>query len=465
MLLWEEVKEHLNKYGFKSFVEGSVSYSYIDVLERVESFATTLTDCCYGILCSSELNTAIALLSCFASNAIAIPLSYRYGEAHCNRIIKQAGIRYVITDDGEAGRLIIKQVSDQQFEMPYGERPSLIMYTSGTTGHPKGAMISETNLLCNVHDIQKYFMVNTADRILICRPLYHCAVLTGEFLISILNGLDIVFYSGDFNPFALCQQINKYQISVVAGTPTLLFHTAQMEKRLKKCDSLRVIVTSGECMTPVIAKVIREAFPSVDIYNVYGLTEASPRVSYLSPQFFDEFCSSVGVPLASLQAKIVDGDGVELPYGEDGELIISGDSIMLGYYNDQEMTDQKIRQGWLYTGDIASISEEGFITIKCRKDNMIIKAGINIYPQEIENVVKQCEGIREAYVYADHNEQGRLVIHLVIESIDKEQSVISHYCRENLPVYEVPDVIHIVESIPKNGSGKILRKKREEAGD
>lgn len=460
MLLWAEVKEHLNKYGFKSFVEGSVSYSYIDVLEQVESLATTLTDCCYGILCSSELNTAIALLSCFASNAIAIPLSYRYGEAHCNRIIKQAGIQYVITDTGEVGKLIIKQVADQQFEMPYGERPSLIMYTSGTTGHPKGAMISETNLLCNVHDIQKYFTVNSADRILICRPLYHCAVLTGEFLISILNGLDIVFYSGDFNPFALCQQINKYKISVIAGTPTLLFHTAQMEKRLKKCDSLRVIVTSGECMTPVIAKVVREAFPSVDIYNVYGLTEASPRVSYLPPDCFDTYCTSVGLPLASLRAKVVSPEnGQEMPFGEDGELVISGDSIMLGYYKDDHLTEQKIKNGWLYTGDIASVSKEGFITIKCRKDNMIIKAGMNIYPQEIENVVKQLPNIREAYVYSQKDEIGRVRIVLVVESDENDTSTIFKYCREQLPVYEIPDEIQIVEAIPKNGSGKIIRRK------
>ena len=459
MQLWETIKSQLSYYPAKTLSDGNVTYSYEEALKHAESLAEELKYPCYGILCSSELNTAIALLACMAADVIAIPLSYRYGEAHCNRIIKQASLRYILADNENNGELVIRQISDQHFVKPEGEQPALIMYTSGTTGYPKGAMISQSNLLCNLNDIKQYFQIKTTDRILICRPLYHCAVLTGEFLISIMNGLDIVFYNGDFNPFALCQAIGTYSITVVGGTPTLFYHAALMERRLKNCQSLRIIVTSGECMTPVIASAIRKSFPTVDIYNVYGLTEASPRVSYLAPQFFDEYCTSVGVPLASLQAKIVDNNGIELPFGEDGELIISGNSVMLGYYNDPDMTEQKIRQGWLYTGDIACISEEGFITVKCRKDNMIIKAGINIYPQEIENVVKQCGGIREAYVYSDHNEQGRLIIHLVVESTSIEQSVISQYCRENLPVYEIPDVICIVDSIPKNGSGKIIRNK------
>lgn len=457
MKLWEVIKKHLIKQKDKTFREADRVYHYDEILLKAEKLAEKLTYPCYGILCSSELNSSIALLACLAAESIAIPLSHRYGEAHCRRIIDCATLRYLIVDD-ESGEIAVAQISDNDFKMPEGQKPSLIMFTSGTTGSPKGAMISQENLLCNLYDIHKYFNISSKDTILISRPLYHCAVLTGEFLISILCGLDIVFYSGNFNPYALCQTIGKYQITVAAGTPTLFYHAAQMEKRLHKCSSLRVIVTSGECMTPTVATSIRSAFKNVHIYNVYGLTEASPRVSYLPPPLFNEFCTSVGFPLASLQVKILSKEGDEVAPGVDGELVVKGDSVMIGYYNDEEMTARRICDGWLYTGDIASMTEEGLITIKCRKDNMIIKAGINIYPQEIENAIKQCDGVSEAYVYADKDTQGRTIIHLMAEGSDIDEFAIAKYCRKHLPTYEVPDDIRIVDEIPKNGSGKIIRK-------
>lgn len=458
MNLWSILREKLLANGDKTFVEEDNVYCFRAILQEAELLSKKLTYPCYGILCSSELRTAISILACIAADVIAVPLSKRYGDVHCRRIIHQAGLCYLIADEGINGEFVVKQVSEIPFEVPEGEKPVLIMYTSGTTGHPKGAMISQENLLCNLNDISRYFKILPSDRILITRPLYHCAVLTGEFLISILKGLDIVFYSGKFNPFAVCSAIRDKQITVMGGTPTLFYHMVSMEKRLKACKSLRVIVTSGECMTPTVADRIRETFADVYIYNVYGLTEASPRVAYLPPSLFALHATSVGYPLHSLQAKIILDTGEEAPPGMDGELIVKGASIMLGYYGDAEMTAEKIREGWLYTGDIASISEDGLITIKCRKDNLIIKSGMNIYPQEIENEIKQCDGIREAYVYARNDLKGRVLICLLVEAEGVTTDHVAEYCRVHLPLYEVPDVIRIVESIPRNGSGKINRK-------
>lgn len=457
MELWGAIREQLLANEGKTFEEEDKVYHFHTILQKVELLSKKLTYPCYGILCSSELQAAISILACIAADTIAVPLSKRYGDAHCQRIIHQAGLRYLITDEGSDGEFVIKQVSEIPFEVPDGEKPILIMYTSGTTGHPKGAMISQKNLLCNLNDIDIYFQILQTDRILISRPLYHCAVLTGEFLISVLKGLDIVFYSGPFNPFALCSVVKTKQITVMGGTPTLFYHMASMEKRLQFCKSLRIIVTSGECMTSAVADRIIETFAGANIYNVYGLTEASPRVAYLPPSLFASRCTSVGYPLHSLQAKIILNTGEEAPPGIDGELIVKGASVMLGYYRDAGMTAEKIREGWLYTGDVATISKDGLITIKCRKDNLIIKSGINIYPQEIENEIKHCEGIREAYVYARNDSKGRMLICLLVEAEGITTDQIAEYCRAHLPLYEVPDMIRIVESISRNGSGKINR--------
>ncbi len=454
MTMWAFLKQRMSAHASKTLTDGVITYTYEEAIAFAEQFARELDYPCYGILCSSELYAGLALLSCMAANITAVPLSHRYGEVHCQRIIARAGLRYLLTDEG--GELQVKRISDNDFIVP-DEHPALIMFTSGTTGSPKGAMISNENLFCNLADIERYFAIDEHDRILICRSLYHCAVLTGEYLISLCKGLDIVFYNGSFNPVAVSKAITKHNISVMGGTPTLFYHISQMATRLHNCRTLRVIVTSGECMTEVIAQEIRRAFAHADIYNVYGLTEASPRVAYLPPHLFDAHPLSVGIPLASLKAKIVGEAGNIVPANQDGELLISGRSIMTGYYLEPQMTSEKIIDGWLYTGDVASISDDGLISIKCRKDNMIIKAGMNIYPQEIENAVKQHESVREALVCSDMDRAGNTTICLFVEAENMDTKMVFEHCKMHLPNYEIPDEIYVVEHIPKNGSGKILR--------
>lgn len=457
MKLWKLLCERLLLCRDKTFAENNTIFSYHEIFLKVEQLSKELTQSCYGIYCDSELHSAIALLACIAADTIAVPLSKRYGDIHCQRIIDQSGLQYVITDKGEDGAFFIKQVSNHAFQMPEGKKPQLIMYTSGTTGHPKGAMISQDNLLCNLNDIEKYFAIHHSDRILISRPLYHGGVLTGEFLISIMKGLDIVFYSGMFNPYALCSIINEQRITVMGGTPTLFYHMASMEKRLSKCRSLRIIVTSGECLMPAVASRISSVFSNASIYNVYGLTEASPRVAYLPPNMFSAHCSSVGYPLNSLQIRIVLETGEIADPEMEGELLVKGESVMLGYYGDPEMTNRKIRDGWLYTGDIAVLSSDGLLSIKCRKDDLIIKAGMNIYPQEIENAVKLCLGVREVCAYAKNDPIRGVLICVLVEVNGLTIDNIAEHCRKNLPIYEAPDEIIIVDSIPRNGSGKINR--------
>lgn len=280
---------------------------------------------------------------------------------------------------------------------------AFIMCTSGTTGVPKGAMITHENMITNLLDIADYFKINSSDKILIARPLYHCAVLTGEFLISLMNGLHIVFYDGEFNPTRLIQTIRKHKITVMGATPTIFYHISNIVKRQKEKLPLKTVAVSGECMTEVVAKQIKNILPDAAIYNVYGLTEASPRVSYLPPEYFDEYPLSVGIPLKSVSVKIA-----------NGELFVKGKSVMKGYYNDKSATDKAIQNRWLHTGDIATIDENGFISIKSRKDNMIIRGGMNIYPQEIENALLQDNRIKEALAFGVYDKAIGQRIHLKV---------------------------------------------------
>lgn len=438
-MLYEFIKHRMLEHPDQIISDDRKTLTYSEVLERAETLGIQLTEEKYGLLCDSDFDTAISLLACFYARKTAVPLSKKYGDKHISRIIEKVQIAHLITSSG------VVRISDTMPEPEDLTDVALIMCTSGTTGMPKGAMITEKNLVTNLNDIEKYFQINNTDHILIARPLYHCAVLTGELLISLIKGLQISFFSEGFIPQRILSVAKDKKLTVLCGTPTLFYHLAALNSKSKNPLDLRVIVVSGECMTQKAAEGIRRAFSNSKIYNVYGLTEASPRACYLPPEEFDLTPLSVGVPLACLEARIT-----------DNELLLKGDSIMKGYYNDPDATSKAIQNGWLYTGDIAERDESGRVYIKCRRDNMIIRSGMNIYPQEIENALKQDERIRDVLAYGERNETVSEKIHIKVVTV-LSKSEVFEVCRKHLSSYQLPDVIDIVDEIPKNASGKVIR--------
>ena len=259
------------------------------------------------------------------------------------------------------GEITVYKIKDSQYVTP-SVHPALIMCTSGTTGKPKGAMLSELNIITNVSDIADYFGIGIDDNILIARPLYHCAVLTGEFLTALVKGTNIRFYSEQFNPAKMLELINEYNVSAFCGTPTLISIMARFSRSVTT-DSLRHICISGECMSADVGSKIRTAFRKCNIYHIYGLTEACPRVSYLPPEPFADYPDCVGIPLRSVSIKIINKDGNMCNANEEGVLFVKGNNIMLGYYSDPDKTQSVLKDGWLCTGDIALINDAGFLKI------------------------------------------------------------------------------------------------------
>lgn len=439
-MLYQFLRDHMLNYPEQILSDGRQTITYRELLAYAEEFGKTLEMDKYGLLFESDLDTAKALLACFYANRTAVLLSKKYGDLHTRRIVEAMKLSHIISDDG------IKQISQLQDEEENLEDVSLIMCTSGTTGMPKGAMITADNLIANLNDIAAYFEIGAEDHILIARPLYHCAVLTGEFLISLLKGLKITFVSDGFVPVKILRAARKIKATVLCGTPTLLYHLSVLNLKAEIPLVLSSIAVSGECMTEMVAKTMRRAFVHTEIYNVYGLTEASPRVCYLPPNEFDVHPLSVGWPLASLQAKI-----------DDNELLVSGKSIMKGYYDNEPATNRVVRDGWLHTGDVAEEDAEGRIYIKCRKDNMIIRAGMNIYPQEIESLLKEDSRIEDVLAYGKKNSS--VSEKICIDVVTKlEKNEVYEICKKRLMSYELPDYIEIVEEIPKNASGKVIRR-------
>ena len=444
-MLYDFIQERMCQFSNQIISDETRKFTYSEFVSATECFSRGLILPKYGVLCKSELNTALGVFACIKAGVTAVPLSARYGEVHVNQIIQHMNISHIITD--ENGVLEVKKMSELIDETEDLIDVALIMCTSGTTGKPKGAMITYENLIANLQDIERYFKINDSDTILIARPIYHCAVLTGEFFISLCCGLNIRFYNGEFSPFRLIQEISDSQVTVLGGTPTLFYHLCQMIGRSKMKLPLRVIAVSGECMTESVADTMRKTLPDTDIYSVYGLTEASPRVSALPPEQFDKYPLSVGFHLQSVAIKI-----------ENSELLIKGKTIMKGYYNEPTQTSKVLNDNWLHTGDSAVMDGEGRITVKGRIDNMIIRAGMNIFPQEIENALKSHSRIFEVLAYGEQKDvTQKICVKVKTDCLNKAD--IMGICQKHLPAYAIPDEVEIVDFIPRNASGKLIRTK------
>lgn len=453
MRLWDYIKRHmLMNYG-STVSENNAVMTYEELVIWAEYYAQGLKrKNCIAILCVSEMAAAMSLLACFAAGVTVVPVSMRYGEKHCGSILRRLKPDWIITD--MYGELMLMNIKDGQYKKP-DKHPAMIMFTSGTSGIPKGAMIAEDNLIGNIRDIARYFRINNDDTILITRPIYHCGVLTGEFLVSLIKGVNIRFCSERFNPVKWIYLIDKYNISVMCGTPTMM-NVMALALRNRRLNSLRSISISGECLSESVAHRIRRCFGDIDIYHVYGLTEACPRVSYLPPDMFDDMPDSVGIPLKSSEIKIINDAGLPAKADEPGILWMKG-NVMMGYYDDTVQTDRILIDGWLNTGDIAVQNERGYIWIKGRSDELIIKAGMNIYPEEIEAALKQDELVEEALVYPIMK-NGVTSIGLKVVGSVKNEDDVRKLCTRYLCDYQLPAVIDIVDELEKNASGKIERR-------
>lgn len=241
MKLWDFLRNKMLQNPNQIVCESEAKMTYEEMVVFAEMFSKQLQGIkCCAILCNCEMMAALALVSCFAAKVTAVPLSMRYGELHCNKILDTISPDAIITDF--EGELQVTLINDALYKEP-SIHPALIMCTSGTTGKPKGAMLSEKNIITNVSDIADYFDIGSADTILLARPLYHCAVLTGEFLTGLIKGVKIRFYSDYFNPPKMLELIKKYEITTFCGTPTLL--STEIEASMKIDSRVKEVLVFG----------------------------------------------------------------------------------------------------------------------------------------------------------------------------------------------------------------------------
>jgi long-chain acyl-CoA synthetase len=346
------------------------------------------------------------------------------------------------------------------------EDTAVIFYTSGTTGKPKGAMLSHQNIFSNAISGIQHINVNPKDRGIVFLPMFHSLTFSIGIILPLYAGASIVIIKS-LKPFSnIFKQTLMKRVTLFFGIPDVYnaLAKAKLPWYFMWFNNLRAFISGAAALQPKTLDAMAEKFKRAKLLEGYGLSEASPAVCM--NRLEKQKAGSVGTALAGYEMKVVDEHLVELPKGTIGDIIVKGDNVMQGYLNRPEATAETIINGWLLTGDMGYMDEEGYLFIVDRKKDLIISKGINIYPREIEEVIDSFEGVSASAVIGIADEKsGEIPVAYIeleeeVESID--EATLKKYLREHLANFKVPKQLYIIEALPKNATGKVLKRALKE---
>jgi acyl-CoA synthetase (AMP-forming)/AMP-acid ligase II len=483
----------------------AISYAALD--DRSRRFAAFLRSRSVApgervaILLQNVPEFVVAYFGAISAGCVAVPVNYRLSPPEVAYILSDCAASVVVTTSEQFGKVAGQEgvrgvgnwlLSDggEKGALPFGmalesvpvntpapadlDDVAVLLYTSGTTGFPKGAMLSHRNTLFNVASCRATLGYREDDVGLVSLPLFHVTGLNSQLVALLSCGATLVLQK-EYDTKTALELISRYRATALFFVPAI-YKLFTLREDIDRFDlsSVRVAAYGGAPMAPETIQAVRKIF-SARLHNCYGLTECSSLGTVLPSGLALERSESVGLPAPGTRAEVRGPDGGTLPPGEPGELYLSGPHIVGGYFGAPEKTREAIRDGWLKTGDIARIDADGLVYILDRTKDMINRGGEKVYGLEVENVLYTCRGVAEAAVFGvPHPVFGEVPVACVVPlpgvSVDPGE-VIAH-CLHRLADYKVPVSVSVVDRIPRNPGGKILKKElrkewesREMGGD
>ncbi|MGD7045220.1 fatty acid--CoA ligase family protein [Jeotgalibacillus proteolyticus] len=508
MNLSDRLRENAMQHGDKAaytFMDQTASYGELNgavnkMANSMEAMGVKKGDH-VGLLLGNSPHFIVSLYAALRIGATAVPINPIYTPDEISYILRDGDVKMVVALDlllplVEKAHKILPEIShyvicetsshtQNQIEHleeeikskvtsfthalapypPVYEGPELvqddvavILYTSGTTGKPKGAMLTHRNVYSNAKDTAEYLAITGEDKVIAALPMFHVFALTVVLNAPLINGGTIIIVP-KFSPKDVFDLTKKYEATVFAGVPTMYNFLLQYpDADPADFASVRLCISGGASLPVALLHQFEEKF-SVRVSEGYGLSEASP-VTCFNPLDKERKAGSIGTSITNVENKIVNELGEELPPGEVGELIVRGPNVMKGYYKMPEDTGAAIRDGWLFTGDLAKKDEEGYFFIVDRKKDMILVGGYNVYPREVEEVLYSHKDVVEAAVVGvpdpDYGEAVQCFVVKKDGSLTKEDLL--EFCGKQLAKYKLPTVVEFIEELPKNTTGKILRR-------
>ncbi|MGD9093717.1 MAG: AMP-binding protein, partial [Anaerolineales bacterium] len=439
-----------------------------------------------GILGDNSLFWAASYLAILKLGTVAVPFptvstpdDFQRKErfVQCNVMcVEQRAHRKFAGAFNEKSRLILDDVFDNQgpsiwetiqedFDL---DQDAALMLTSGTTAQPRAVRITHRNIQANTNSIIEYLDLDNRERILVVLPFYYC------FGTSLLHthlrvGGSLALCNTFAYPETALEMIESTGATGFAGVPstyqTLLRNTSFPKRQFK---TLRKVQQAGGKLPDVFIRELIEALPEVQIFVMYGQTEATARLSYLPPSLLSEKLGSIGRGIPGVSLQVVNEDGKEVSPGEVGEIAATGDNISPGYYKDPKSTVDKFIEGQLQTGDLAKVDEDGFIFIVDRKSDFIKSLGHRVSSQEVEAKILQLpEVVSAAAIGVPDELQGEAIRVFVTLQAKSSLSVkeIIEYCRKNLARHMVPKEVFVIDRLPLNAHGKVVKSRLREWED
>jgi len=337
---------------------------------------------------------------------------------------------------------------------------ALILYTSGSTGRPRGVIQTFANIDANTRSIVQYLGLTAADRALLMLPLYYCygrSVLQTHLLV----GGSVFLENRMAFPRVVLETLAAEECTGLAGVPlTFELFRRQVDVSTIEMPHLRYLTQAGGAMAPDTVAWVRRAFAPARLFVMYGQTEATARLAYLPPERAEEKPGSIGIPIPGVELRVVDEKGREVPAGTVGELVGRGANVTQGYLEDPEATSTILRDGWLWTGDLAERDADGFLYHRGRAKDILKVGGRRVSPTEIEQVVELHPGVAEAAVIGMPDSlKGEVPLAVVVPraGVALREAEVLHFCRERLPAYLVPVAVRFTRALPRNEAGKLLR--------
>lgn len=389
--------------------------------------------------------------------------------ALANFVVKY--IKKLVPDWDIPGYIPFNQVIQEGAKLNYQkpeikrEDPAFLQYTGGTTGVAKGAILTHGNMLANLAQALSWVksIIKENEIIITALPLYHIFSLTANCILFFRLGALNVLITNPRDIQAFVKEVSQYPFTAITGVNTL-FNALLYNKSFHQLDfsHLHLSLGGGMALQRAVADRWKEV-TGCPLLEAYGLTETAPAVC-INPLNLKEFNGSIGLPIPSTEISIRDDNENELGFNTPGELWVKGPQVTQGYWNRRDETEWSLKNGWLRTGDIATIDEEGFLRIVDRKKDMILVSGFNVYPNEVEDVIALLPGVKEVAVIGipDGNGGEKVKAYIVRRDPALTAEQIIQHCRTQLTPYKVPKEIEFRENLPKTNIGKILRRALKE---
>ncbi|HEX4227879.1 MAG TPA: AMP-binding protein [Bryobacteraceae bacterium] len=459
---------------------GQRRLNFRELHEQVKSLAATLAHLGFepgerlALLLPNGPEYIKFVYACSWLGVIVVPINIRLSAVEINRVLENACPRGLVRHSSLPAptarvpwELVLDQQTLDQSEYPCPDacyEPKAILaliYTSGTTGQPKGVMVTHASILANVHHFNYWMRYREGGIFLHAAPMFHIADFPAMFAAPAFGSCQTTLPT--FSPAGFCEAVATEQVNYTVLVPTMINLLTQLpEIREFDLSSLALLAYGGSPMAPELVSRTRELLPNAELVQVYGLSETGLLTGLQDKDHAGARLLSCGRPCPGIDLQVTDESGKQIGSGEHGELVVRGENVMAGYWNNQEDTTAAFRSGFFRTGDIGYQDADGYFYILDRLKDMIVTGGENVYSGEVEAVIVTHPAAREAAVFGIPDPKwGELVAACVVvkPGMNMTADELMRHCRKSLATYKIPRLVEFLETdLPKSGSGKVLKR-------